>query len=371
MYRRRTYYNAYHGRRNRRSRKLLILSIPLFLLAMAALTYFILPEYIIFSADGFRFTFQPEEEQTLPADDEPMTDDLQIVIDGSPATTTPEADSDAQAQEDGSTKAPDFPDLHGVADELSNLLSRPTYGKGLAGAALERSCNTLVFTVKAPNGVVRVPLLSAYATAAAEGDDAQAVKEALAALEDSEILLAARMSAFSDNITPRSFTDSALRTDNLTWLDQNSQSWLDPRSEAAAEYLCDLIRACKSAGFDAVILDNLCFPTKGRTELIDYGEEDTPDARRTALEVLYQTLRRTADSEGISLSVILKEGDPAQSGQYVEDMAQYFHTIFVEGQPESSLESTLSGTDCRLGTIHKQAYSLPADGRSVIAGYLQ
>ena len=45
MYSRRNYYNAYHGRRNRRNRKLLILSIPLFLLALAALAYFILPEY--------------------------------------------------------------------------------------------------------------------------------------------------------------------------------------------------------------------------------------------------------------------------------------------------------------------------------------
>ncbi|MBQ5760911.1 MAG: hypothetical protein IIV85_04050, partial [Clostridia bacterium] len=146
MYSRRNYYNAYHGRRNRRNRKLLILSIPLFLLALAALAYFILPEYIVFSADGFRFTFQQEEEQTRP-EDELTAEDLPIVIDGSPATTTPEADPDAQAQTANPTKAPDFPDLHGVADELSSLLSRPTYGKGLAGAALERSCNTLVFTV--------------------------------------------------------------------------------------------------------------------------------------------------------------------------------------------------------------------------------
>lgn len=370
MYSRRNYYNAYHGRRNRRNRKLLILSIPLFLLALAALAYFILPEYIVFSADGFRFTFQQEEEQTRP-EDELTAEDLPIVIDGSPATTTPEADSDAQAQTANPAKAPDFPDLHGVADELSSLLSRPTYGKGLAGAALERSCNTLVFTVKAQNGVVRVPLLSAYATAAAEGDDAQAVKEALAALEDSEILLAARISAFCDNITPRAFTESALRTGDSTWLDQNNTSWLDPRSAGAAEYLCDLIRACKSAGFDAVILDDLCFPAKGRTELIDYGEEDNPEARRAALEAICQTLRRTADGEGISLSVILEDGDAAQTGQVAEDLAKYFHTIFVEGEVSSALESAVSGTDCRIGSIHKKAFALPADGRSVIAGYLQ
>ena len=370
MYSRRNYYNAYHGRRNRRNRKLLILSIPLFLLALAALAYFILPEYIVFSADGFRFTFQQEEEVPLPEDDL-TAEDLPIVIDGSPATTTPEADPDAQAQTAIPSKAPDFPTMYGVVDELSNLLSRTTYGKGLAGAALERSCNTLVFTVKAQNGIVRIPLLSAYATAAAEGKDAQAVKEALASLDDSEILLAARVSTFCDNTTPRAFADGALRTGNSTWLDQNNQSWLDPYSEMAVEYLCDLIHACKSAGFDAVILDDLCFPYKGRTELIDYDGEDNPEARRAALEAICQTLRRTADGEGISLSVILEEGDAALSGQVAEDLAKYFHTIFVEGEPDSALESATHGTDCRLGTIHKKAFALPSDGHSVIAGYLQ
>ena len=372
MFSRRSYYNAYRGRRSRRTKKLLILSIPLFVLTVAALVYFILPEYIIFSADGFRFTFQPEEEQTSSPADDLDPDDLQIVIDGSPAdTTTPGTAPDAPVQTPTST-APDFPTVMGVADDLKNLLSRETYGKGLAGAALERSCNTLVFTVKSANGVARIPLLSAYATQAAESDDAQAVKEALALLEESEVLLAARVSAFCDAVTPRAFPESALRTGGSTWLDQNNQSWLDPRSDLAAEYLCDLIRACKSAGFDAVIFDDLCFPYRGRTELIDYDEEDTPDARRTALEALCQTLRRTADSEGISLSVILEDGtDNAESGQYAADLAKYFHTVFVEGDVSPELEAALSDTDCRIGTIHKKGFSLPADGRSVIAGYLQ
>ena len=375
--RKKNFYNAYRGRRSRRNGKLLIAAIPLFLLALAALAYFVIPEYIVFSADGFRFTFQPEEEARPDAEGEDIPDeDLHIVIDGSPATTTPEADPDAPEQAQN-TKAPAYPDLHGVADELSNLLSRETYGKGLAGAALERGCNTLVFTVKAPNGIVRLPILSSYATAAAEGKDAHAVKDALALLEDSDVLLAARLSAFNDAVTPRAFADASLRTGGSTWLDQNSQSWFDPRSEMAVEYLCDLIRACKSAGFDAVLLDDLCFPTKGRTELIDYGEEDTPDARRTALELVYQTLRRTADNEGISLSVILESdiADNEESGQYAADLAKYFHTIFVEGTPDSTLEAALesavSGTDCRIGIIHKGAFEAPADGRSVVAGYLK
>lgn len=372
MFRRKSYYNAYKGRRSRSQKKLLILSILLFLLALAALAYFILPEYIVFSADGFRFTFQPEEEESRSTADDLSEEDLHIVIDGSPATTTPEADPDAPVQAED-TQAPAYPDLRGVADQLSNLLSRKTYGKGLAGAALERGCNTLVFTIKAQDGVVRIPYLSSYATQAAESSDAKAVRDALALLEDSDVLLAARISAFCDAITPRAFAETSLRTGDSTWLDQNSKSWFDPRSDLAAEYLCDLIRACKSAGFDAVILDDLCFPYAGRTELIDYGEEDTPDARRTALEALYKTLRRTADNEGISLSVILETGNAEneESGQYAADMARYFHTVFVEGEVSASLETALTGTGCRIGTIHKGAFKAPADGRSVIAGYLQ
>ncbi len=372
MFRRKSYYNAYRGRRNRRMGKLLIPSIFLFLLALAALAYFILPEYIIFSADGFRFTFQPEEEATeAPADDLPE-EDLHIVIDGSPATTTPEADPDAPVQDEG-TRAPAYPDLHGVADDLSNLLSRQTYGKGLAGAALERGCNTLVFTVKAPNGVVRIPILSSYATQASESRDAHEIREALALLKDSDVLLAARLSAFCDAVTPRAFGETALRTGGSTWLDQNNQSWFDPRNDQAVEYLCDLIRACKSVGFDAVVLDDLCFPYQGRTALIDYGEEDTPDARRTALETVYQALRRTADNEGVSLSVILEtaQTEHEENGQYAADLAKYFHTVFVEGEPSSELEAALAGTGCRVGTIHKGAFTAPDDGRSVIAGYLK
>lgn len=378
MFRRKTYYNAYRGRRSSRSKVMIALSILLLLLVLAALAYFILPEYIVFSAEGFRFTFQQEEDEQPAADGDeiPEDEDLPIVIDGSPATTTPEADPDAPVQEEETSKAPAFPALLGVHDQISNLL-RDGYANGLAQAAQERGCSTLVFTVKDASGVVRIPFLSAYATEAAESDDAAAIKEALAPLADDEIYLAARISAFCDNIAPRAFTDNAIRAGSSTWLDQNNQRWLDPRTEMAAEYLCDLIRACKLAGFDAVILDDLCFPYKGRTELISYGEEDTPDARRTALEVLYQSLRRTADSEGISLSVILEDStaDNEENGQYAADLAKYFHTIFVEGdlsaELESALEAAVKDTDCRIGTIHKGGFSAPEGDRSVIAGYLQ
>ena len=83
MQRRKSYYKAYKGRRSSRSKLLLCFAILAFLLALLALAYFILPEFIVFTADGFHFTFQPEPEQTAE-ESQPAgagtEEDLPIVI---------------------------------------------------------------------------------------------------------------------------------------------------------------------------------------------------------------------------------------------------------------------------------------------------
>lgn len=378
MQRRKSYYKAYKGRRSSRSKLLLCFAILAFLLALLALAYFILPEFIVFTADGFHFTFQPEPEQTAE-ESQPAgsgtEEDLPIVINGQPAGgDTPSTGADPAGE---TTQAPVFPALLGVSDNISNLL-RSGYAAGLEKAALERGCNTLCFTVKGTDGIVQIPLVSAYSTQAAQRADAQDICEALDLLADSDIYLAARITALCDDAAAHAFPESALRTDSgATWLDRGNIRWIDPRSDMAAEYLCDLIHACKNAGFDAVIFDHLCFPYAGKTELIDYGGELQAEDRAAALESLFQQLRATADKEGISLSVVLEQDDAetALSGQSAELLARYFHTVFVEGtlsaQEEADLRAAVSDSGCRIGVIHKNAFRLPSGDDSVIAGYLE
>ncbi len=368
--RRRSYYTSYRGRRSSSGKKLFI-GIAALLLLVAVVGIFLLSDTLVFSADGFWFSFrEPKAEDIDPApvqqDDKP--EDFNIVIDG--RTVEPD--------EPPVETSPVFPETLGVSDNIASLL-RNGYGESLADAAIAAGCNTLCFTVKDTDGVSLIPVTSSYSSQGSQADNAQQIKDALEALKaEKDIYLAARVSAMCDMLAPRAHNAGAVRVNSgATWLDKYNRRWLNAYSDVASEYVCDMIAACAASGFDVVILDHLCFPVEGRIDLITYGAADNAAARQQAVTRVLEAAAETAKLEDVSLAVVLEnEVSDGVSGQDAASMAPYCQTIYYLGAEdapyEAALAEALNATDCHVGRIDSGAvFTSPAEGVSLIAGRLQ
>ncbi|MEA4920858.1 MAG: putative glycoside hydrolase [Clostridiaceae bacterium] len=366
-----SYYRGYRGRKSFRENKLVIFSVIVFLVVLLALGFFIIPEYIVFTSDGFHFTFQKQDadkkDGDTAANDDAEDKDLNIVIDGKPS-------------DDGSQTNPPtvsaMPDIAGVSDKIENLL-KSSYASGLAKAAIDRSCNTLCFNIKDIDGAVKIPVTSAYASQGSQVENASQFKDGLELLKGDDIYLAARITALCDNAVPRAFSAGAVKKAGVTWLDKNKNSWIDPYSDMSAEYLSDIVKSCALAGFDAVIFDDLSFPTQGQLNKMEFSVQEGPYTRYEAIEKILATVKETADKEGIAVCVVLQSTklENADAGQRVSEMAKYCHTIFYKGadssETDSLLSSVLGDTGCRIGNITSDAFYVPNDNHSIIAGYLK
>lgn len=367
MARNKTYYNSYKGRRTSREKKMALTAVIVILISLLIIAFFVLPEYIVFTAEGFRFTFQKPSETI----DEGGTDNnvdgdnnFNIVIDGKDPNQPSE-------------NPIDIPVLVGVGDDISHILAE-SYRNGLVSAALQRGANMLCFNVKDIDGVMQIPLVSGYSSQGSEAANAPEIRDAISDLGQQDIYLAARVSALCDNLAPRAHSEMAVKTSGVTWLDRNNKSWIDPYTSAAAEYLSDIVSACSAAGFDMVILDHLSFPIEGKTDLAEYLAPDGIENRTLAIAETLKTVKATADEEGIALAVTLEimsliESDAEVTGQSVAELAQYCHTIYYNGPVTdgfaAELKAAIGDNKTYVGAINNTAFALPDGDISLIAGY--
>ena len=94
-----------------------------------------------------------------------------------------------------------------------------------------------------------------------------------AILREEEIIPAAKLAAFKDPVTPRTDRSMGIHYEGtMLWLDavENGKPWLNPYSDAAVQYLGDLVEELQGMGFEQVVLTNVQFPRFSRKQ--DYGE---------------------------------------------------------------------------------------------------
>ncbi len=364
--RRKSYYKAYRGRGSSRNKKLGIAAFIILLALGAAVVYFIVPEFIVFTSDGFHFTFVKEPQDEPPSiSDGGEDENFNIVIDGRPQN--PDAQGTAA-----------FPRLLGVQGDISSL-TKPGYGKELADAASDSGCNTICFQVKGDDGIVHIPVVTSYSSQNMQSADSDDIKEALSQLKADrpEIRLCAVIVGLRDNVTTRAFSENAVRTANTTWLDYNSHRWINPYSSMASEYLCDLLSSCAAAGFDAVLFDDVCFPSAGRFDMISWANGDSPEMRYEAIEAIMSSLVETANRENVALCMALNSAQQENdiTGQRVSSLSAYCHTIFIKGTPDAETEALVKegiSEGCDIGWITSSPFSLPENEETaLIASSLQ
>ena len=348
------YYNRYRGSRRRRQNRLKTLFLVLLLLVVVGVAaLFVLQETAIFTHDGFHFPFsrQEEEPQQTPDDGE----DIKLEIeDGQPDVSRPETPSDPAPEQ-----PPQPAELPRTAALLADGSLLLTDKAELLRQFSETGLSQLAFVVKTPDGLSLVDDDDVN-----DGVSDQAAVFALE-LDSLEMEKIAVISALRDNVRPRTtHRSSSLKLESgSTWLDREYMAWFDPNGEDTLSCLLATIRACEAAGFEQVVLENFCYPTAGKLELIDYGGESS---RTDALARLASKLR---GSTNMTLGLMLTEQAASGltddiSGQDVAALAPFFDRMYAPGGFDtdlSALDSAADGTQCEIGLYVSASGQAPAD----------
>lgn len=348
------YYDRYRGSRRRRQNRIkIILLVLLLLVVLGIAALFVLQETAIYTADGFHFPFSRQEEESgLTPDD---GEDIQLEIqDPQPGGVQPDT-TPSDTTEEPLPEPVELPRTAALLADGDRLLTEKAE---LLRQFSEKGLSQLALVVKTPDGISLV-----------DDDDVSdglSDQTAVFALElDSlEMGKVAVISALRDNVRPRTnHRSSALKLESgSTWLDREYTAWFDPAGPDTLDCLLATIRACEAAGFEQVVLENFCYPTAGKLELIDYP--DGP-GRVQALTQLANQLR---DSTEMALGLILTPAAAADltdstSGQDVAALAPFFDRMYAPGGFETdltALDSAAEGTQCQIGLYVQSAEQAPA-----------
>ena len=343
----------YRGSAYRHKRKLFILLLVLALLALIATgVFFFLQEYIIFTSEGFRFSFSHPTPQTTQTQFTPSNQQL----------STPSSIPSGQSVTPVTPPiSPETTDKQPITSALLADVSRmndEAYRASLLNALKERGISCVALSILGQDGMCYLPTDSVYAkNSNAVSPNAKALSGILAQLRAQDIRLIAIISVCKNNLTPRAYRSGAILTSGVTWLDHKYISWFNPYTKTVGAYLTDLLSSCKNEGFDQVILDNLSFPVDGKTDLIEYPEGQDTD-RAAAIDALAQTAAQKADDLGLSLGLDAYSGNEniSQTGQSISSLAKYFKVIYVSVNQESdpaltNLKAALQTSSCLPGAI--------------------
>lgn len=299
-------YKAYRGRRRRGG---VLVAVLLVVIALAAAAFFVLPEYLVYTEDGVRLDLPFLQADSSPSPSRPQTPaQIEVVVETPPALLPPSASpSPSPSPEPEAAYALSVP---------MEMIGRPDQLLTLKDFALEAGINEIVLEVKNIQGELADPAETAAS---------------VALLSEPGLTLTARLSAFRDNtITTQEGTFGVKHTSGVNWLDRNRLRWINPYIPEARQYVIDCVLACRDAGFERVLLDNLCFPYFGSLSAIGYGEHATVShvsAMNTFLDEL------SARTEGLRLSAVVLEetlvsGSHSEAGQELATIQSTFDRIY-------------------------------------------
>lgn len=194
------------------------------------------------------------------------------------ASSEAAASSAAQAASSAAASEPEEPELDGKAITGGSWaevdVSTLTDDAAIRAAAQQLKAQGAEYglvTLKDANGVI---YYASGAAAAAGSVTAAPVDPARIAsiFREEGIIPAAQLAAFKDPASPRTDPSMAIHYNgDALWLDaqKNGNPWLNPYSEAAVEYVGDLVEELHGMGFEQVVLTNVQFPKLSKKQ--DYG----------------------------------------------------------------------------------------------------
>ncbi len=212
-----------------------------------------------------------------------------------------------------------------------SFVSAETFRKStateIAEQLKEKASDTLLTEFKSEYGYVYFDtgsFVGASADKRIEGA-AEKIKE----LTSLGIKCIAYISCFKDSVASSSLSGfEVLTSSGELFSDAEGDMWLDPYSDAAHEYLINIMKSAVSTGFSAVMLDNVCFPSEfylSSPVYLSFAEGDTKNG------VLSEFINKASEAVGADKLILCCD-----------------ITAFTEIStlPDDRHGGTLLGTDC-------------------------
>lgn len=328
---------GYHSYRGRRGARRVLGVVLLALILLAACIYLFMQRYVTFTDSGevrldLPFFQQEEDEPVEPPPAEDGGGEMNLVIDA-PKEETPEEEP----------AAPYGP------HRLMGLSALPADGAALAAALGAEGANGFVYTVKDNTGLVSYDSAVALRDAVAEDGADSTLLSALCQEED--LVAVARLNCFHDSYYAFAHMESAgiCQSSGYIWYDNLSYHWLDPAKEEARRYVIDLALECARLGFDELLLEEVCYPSSGKLEKIDYSGSTM--GKTQALTLFLTELREALAPYDIRLGLLLEEetllaedgGDLAETtGQDLKALLPLVDAVYAPVSDPAAAESAIA-----------------------------
>ncbi|WMJ23801.1 putative glycoside hydrolase [Paludicola sp. MB14-C6] len=143
------------------------------------------------------------------------------------------------------------------------------------------------------------------------------------AMKDAGLKPLAQMSALKDGIAPHVKNENSYAfgtTLTTNWLDNSvdkgGKPWLNPYMDKARSYICDLTKELSTAGFEAIVLDNVMFPEKntGKLNLINENKPK-PEILKQLLQEAQTAAGKAKVLQGINIEVFANVNASGYSNQ--------------------------------------------------------
>lgn len=315
---------GYQNYRGRRSAGRIALIVLLVLVVLTACGYMYAQRYVVYTSDGkwhFEWPWtssQPSGEDEPPTGGEDQTPvgggDVNLVVDppeAPPENSTPVSQPDQR---------------------LLGLSALPADGAELERLLTDAGASGFVYAIRDNTGRVLYDSPSAQTQAAQR----ETGMETLAALCDGSYA-AALFNCFHDSYYAYVYTETAgiAGKDGHVWRDELNYHWLDPAKEEARQYVIGLAAECAQMGFDELILEEMCYPTGGQQDRIDWSGSTM--GKTEALELFLRELRvaLVPYNSQIRISLLLDEaliyaGGNETSGVDLAVLLPYVDAVYAK-----------------------------------------
>lgn len=323
-------YSSYRGRSPVKHILKTLLIVVLILLVLAAGAFIYLQKYISFSSDGIHFNppIPGEEGSSTQAPPSP-TEATVIVVSPQPSL---------------SDKA-DLTSIRAVYLPL-DVLSDDAATESSLAELQALGANAYILDMKQTNGTLSyVSELPQAVSAQVNSTGGDAPAAALSALLQSGYHSVARISCFRDNLMARSDLTMALtKAGGTVWYDAGNKAWLNPYNEAARQYLIGIAVELSKMGFNEILLDDLGFPTTGKTSRIDFGDVGD-ETYMSAVDSFVSEMKEALAAYPVVLSVMADDGLADvrvnyKTGQSLTDLLLRADRLYMSAKEEdiSSLQ---------------------------------
>lgn len=333
-------YQNYRGRRPVGTRVAIVLLV---LILIAACAFIFAQRYISYADDGkiyldlpyFGRLYLPTPAERPPEPDEdagtePEQPLVHLVVDEPEAEPEPE-------------EPPAPVDTFGV-HRVMELSALPADGAELTTLLRETGASGFVYPVRDNTG--RVFWNSPTAQSKSVSADEAATELLRGLCESKDVLAVAKFNVLHDSyFAAANMKDAAIcQSNGYVWYDNHSYHWLDAEKELTRQYVAGLAAECAELGFDELLLEELCYPTRGNTYKINY--KNNTMEKNEALALLLSEMKAALEPYGTKLSLLLTEeqileGSNPDSGVDTAMLLPLADGVYVQAADQEAIRAAL------------------------------